>query len=392
MKKITNTKVTTKSAVTKSSPELENTPIDTSVLKVGMVVKNYKALCELLGQPVADGNSKKYQLKEFERYFDWEKSGQKFVISDIYDAPLSKEDLRKLGNNSIYVKSVEIILLQYLSKQEGYVKTLTKRDWWEILGFSNHGYGRIPEDQLVQLDKTITPFEVKHFYQRCNKRLEQILFSALRNLSNRKLIEYEVQMVIYMDDENGQQVSFIANNNNEKKKILNTEREVLLSMGFVSMIQVFSTFRQVEFYHKVNALIEERYGWKGYYKQIEILYLPEYILDDMSQISIQLQKEILNNKIIDTLNENAQNFYNKKLEEFETQKQELMKDYIGEIPKSEIQEIEKQLWKAPDTYLMAQAILTDKLIRIGHSNLDVSYDDFAESNLENVDNSFLWDK
>ena len=41
---------------------------------------------------------------------------------------------------------------------------------------------------------------------------------------------------------------------------------------------------------------------------------------------------------------------------------------------------------------MAQAILTDKLIRIGHSNLDVSYDDFAESNLENVDNSFLWDK
>lgn len=392
MKKTQDTKVTTKAAATKLSPESENTPIDTSVLKVGMVVKNYKALCELLNQPVTDGNSKKYQLKEFERYFDWEKSGQKFVIADIYDTPLSKEDLRKLGNNSIYVKSVEIILLQYLSKQKGYVKTLTKRDWWEILGFSNHGYGRIPEEQLVQFDKTITPFEVKHFYQRCNKRLEQILFSSLRNLSNRKLIEYEVQMVIYMEDENGQQVSFIANNNNEKKKILNTEREVLLNMGFVSMIQVFSTFRQVEFYHKVNALIEERYGWKGYYKQIEILYLPEYIQEDMSQISIQLQKEILNNKIVDTLNENAQNFYNKKLEEFETQKKELMKDYIGEIPKSEIQEIEKQLWKAPDAYIMAQAILTDKLIRIGHRNLDVSYDDFAESNLENVDNSFLWDK
>lgn len=392
MKKITNTKVTTKSAVTKSSPESENTPIDTSVLKVGMVIKNYKSLCELLNQTPTTGNAKKYQLKEFERYFDWEKSGQKFVIADIYDTPLSKEDLRKLGNNSIYVKSVEIILLQYLSKQKGYVKTLTKRDWWEILGFSNHGYGRIPEEQLVQFDKTITPFEVKHFYQRCNKRLEQILFSSLRNLSNRKLIEYEVQMVIYMEDENGQQVSFIANNNNEKKKILNTEREVLLNMGFVSMIQVFSTFRQVEFYHKVNALIEERYGWKGYYKQIEILYLPEYIQEDMSQISIQLQKEILNNKIVDTLNENAQNFYNKKLEEFETQKKELMKDYIGEIPKSEIQEIEKQLWKAPDAYIMAQAILTDKLIRIGHRNLDVSYDDFAESNLENVDNSFLWDK
>ena len=57
MKKTQNTKVTTKAtAATKLSPESENTPIDTSVLKIGMVVKNYKALCELLNQTPTTGN------------------------------------------------------------------------------------------------------------------------------------------------------------------------------------------------------------------------------------------------------------------------------------------------------------------------------------------------
>lgn len=76
--------------------------VDTSGFAVGMVIKNYKELCNLLGQEVKSGKSKKLQLEDFKRYFDWEKSGQKFIITDIYDTPLTKEDRRKLGNNSMY--------------------------------------------------------------------------------------------------------------------------------------------------------------------------------------------------------------------------------------------------------------------------------------------------
>lgn len=111
--------------------------INVSALTTGMVVKNYKILCGLLGQEVKDGKSKKLQLEDWKRYFDWEKSGQKFIITDIYDTPLTKEDKRKLGNNSIYVKYIEVILLQYLSKQQGFTKTFTKRNWWEMLGIVN---------------------------------------------------------------------------------------------------------------------------------------------------------------------------------------------------------------------------------------------------------------
>lgn len=389
MKKITNTKGTTKPSMTKLSPESENTPIDTSQLEVGMVVKNYKALCELLGQPEKGGRSRTYQQKDWKCYFDWEKSGQKFIISDIYDTPLSKEDLRKLGNNSIYVNCIEVILLQYLSEQKGFTATLTKRDWWEILGLNNQNYGRIPESNLIQLNESITPFEIKHFYQRCNKKLEQILFSSLNSLSNRKLIDYEVETVIIMEDEFGNRFHHIAQFEDEKTKITAMERYVLHDiMGYERMIQVFSSFRQAEFYHKVNELLEEYYGWKGYFKQIHIAYTPKHVHEALPEMTIKLQKELLNSKVIDALNINAQNFYDQSLAEYESKKKELLSEYIGTIPKMELDKVEKQLWKPPVTYEIAQRVLTDKLVMIGHDNMEFSYDAFKENNSE--ENDFLW--
>ena len=46
----------------------------------------------LLKQEVKGGKSKQLQLDDFKRYFDFEKAGQKFIITDIYDEPLTKED------------------------------------------------------------------------------------------------------------------------------------------------------------------------------------------------------------------------------------------------------------------------------------------------------------
>ena len=48
-------------------------------------------------------------MENYKKYFEFEKSGQKFIITDIYDTPLTKEDKRRLGNNSIYVKNIELI-------------------------------------------------------------------------------------------------------------------------------------------------------------------------------------------------------------------------------------------------------------------------------------------
>jgi len=84
--------------------------VDTSMLVIGMVIKNYKELCNLFGEDTKTGKAKQLQLKNWKRYFDWEKDGQKFIITDIYDTPLPKEDLRRKGNNSIYKNYIELIL------------------------------------------------------------------------------------------------------------------------------------------------------------------------------------------------------------------------------------------------------------------------------------------
>lgn len=52
-------------------------------LTIGLKVKNYKALCELLEEEIKEGNSKKAQLKQWEQYFTWHKEGNAFVIDSI---------------------------------------------------------------------------------------------------------------------------------------------------------------------------------------------------------------------------------------------------------------------------------------------------------------------
>ena len=47
--------------------------IDTTNLEIGMTIKNYKQMCDLLNEEVKTGESKKAQLKEWSRYFEFER-------------------------------------------------------------------------------------------------------------------------------------------------------------------------------------------------------------------------------------------------------------------------------------------------------------------------------
>ena len=77
-------------------------------LKVGNNYKNWKELCVEVGIEAKTGRSKKFQEKEFERYFSWTKQGQKITIVEIYDTPKEKEDGRKMnGKHENSVKALE---------------------------------------------------------------------------------------------------------------------------------------------------------------------------------------------------------------------------------------------------------------------------------------------
>lgn len=362
--------------------------INTSNLKVGQVVKNYKELCALLEEEVKTGKSKQLQLDNLKRFFEWEKAGQKFIITDIYDTPLPKVDSRSSGNNSKYVKCIEILLLRYLLDKKDYTATLTKRSWWQILGMINNKYNQIERDkekreELQKNNPILTSYEIKHFYQRSNKKLQQILFSALNSLSSRKLIEYEIETVIVKEDDKGKMRYEIATKY-EKKAILKEERYILrYVMGYEKIIQVFCRFEQDKYYAKVNERLYELYKWHHYFKRIRIVYNQEYISDAINVIGSEIIREELNDKVVSALNNNAAYIYKKKSQEYDEATLKLFELYGTGQDTSKI-----KLWKIPDVYIMAQELLTDELIRLGHSNIRMNPDEFVKMNQE-LDDLFL---
>jgi len=64
-------------------------------IKIGMTIKNYKILCELMDEEVKTGSGKISQVKNWERYFSFHKEGIKFIIDDIFDTTKDKIDKRK---------------------------------------------------------------------------------------------------------------------------------------------------------------------------------------------------------------------------------------------------------------------------------------------------------
>ena len=60
--------------------------------------KNYRKICEYLHEPIKTGKSKQLQLEDWKRYFEYERDGNAFVITKVYDAP--KEKIRKAINDT----------------------------------------------------------------------------------------------------------------------------------------------------------------------------------------------------------------------------------------------------------------------------------------------------
>lgn len=360
--------------------------INTSNLKVGQVVKNYKELCALLEEEFKQGgDSRKAQLKEFARYFEWEKSGQKFLITDIYDTPLPKEDGRNKGK---YVKCIEIILLNYLSKQKGYTYTLSKKKWWELLGMVNRKYDNVSQEELLEIDPVITKFEIRQYYQRCNKKLEEILFSALRSLSSRKLIDWGIETVIVTRIQG--KTHFRVANEFEKKMILRAERYVLHKiMHLEKMFNVFAKQKQDEFYRLVNEILEDSLDkdWQYYYKQVKIIYNHDQVIEAIPDIEAELRKLELNDKVVNALNEHAEEKYRKERKKYEDDTAKLFEKLVnGEDISGE------KIFKIPDTYVMAQKLLTDELIRLRHKNVSEGPYTLTKEEEKELDTLFLIDK
>jgi len=113
-------------------------------LSVGQIVKNYKTMCEILGQQAKTSNSKKAQIKEWERYFKFHKEGQKIIIDEIYEKPLDVEDGRtnsniiKNINKGVYSKEMFPLVKEFVRTND--LEYHSKTKIMNLLGLKNNNY------------------------------------------------------------------------------------------------------------------------------------------------------------------------------------------------------------------------------------------------------------
>ena len=87
--------------------------LDTNTLKVNQIFKNYKELCAYLGEEPKTANSKKAQLKEWERYFTFIKEGQKIIITEVFDIPKDKVTKYTSNNNKNVKPMMDYLMSEF---------------------------------------------------------------------------------------------------------------------------------------------------------------------------------------------------------------------------------------------------------------------------------------
>ena len=334
--------------------------IDLLKINVGLVVKNHEQMCELLGVEYKNNtNSKEAQRKEWARYFNWEKKGQKYIIIDIYDEPLEKSDKRSIGNHSKYVEFIESMLLNILSRQNKNNIQITLKKLFLHLNMINRYYQEIEHNELMGRSDFINEFYINHFYQRTYQKLREIIFSSLKNMSKRKLIDFEMVIIVTEVEEIDGKRFKVPRRATEKEKIIinEIEQEVLQKMGLKNISIVHLKFKDRQFYSCVDQLLFSRYNIDSTYKEVYIEYVGKDPIITVDQVIINEQRENLNKLVIETINQQAVN----KLEKNKKKVKEDMGDYWGEPNRIELS---KKFTFDEVPYLNSQNELAEVLIKI----------------------------
>lgn len=289
--------------------------LDITQLTNGQVFDTYTELCRAVGCEPLQGNSKPKQLKEFARYFNYERDGRKYVITEVYNKPMSEE--YRIAANAKYIGFVQNILLSYLSQQEEEIIYITPQKLWLLLGMVNDKYLTMKQpyrkQELLTLSEDMSMFDINHFFVRSNMKIRDILKSALGSLRRRKLLicEEVYRIGVIENDYKHFQSGIIYRDasDNEKKYILRIERKLLKELGFETDYQMLCSDKRTVYYDKLGQILRNEKGWENIYHCYKFIYDKGNIIEAINE---DTEMKELNQLVIDALNEQAANNYKKK--------------------------------------------------------------------------------
>lgn len=245
---------------------------DVSRIKVGDVIANYPKMCELLGEEKQKGSPQKRQIKNWERFFKFERNGHKYIVVEIYKTAAPKIDGRSFGNNSRYNIYTKLLLLDYLYQStveepnnETKIIEVTSKTIMTKVGLCNTNYSNEEfVESLVSCGK-ITGEDKILFYRRVGAKLHEVVRSTINSLVLTKKVTSIKQLYKITDNDKLRTAT-----EDEEEQIEEVTKFILSSMELSNIRDVFYWNRQMVFYKKVNAELASRYGWTAAFKTHEI--------------------------------------------------------------------------------------------------------------------------
>lgn len=269
-----------------------------NIIKEGMVIKNYQEMISLLQETRKKTHDKKErQEKEWHRYFDWTREGNKYIITEVYEQPRVETIHNKKGR---YINYFGYILLDILRQNEGMIHWF-KKQLFEEMRMKSYPYLKYTEEIRDKYTDIV------------DETINNIFESCVRQMQNKGLIKVEKTFEFMTTDE--QILTPLTEDEQERYKQL--EEDAYVDFAIIYHIDANDI-------GKIKKTISYFHAWDKYYRELGSLIDNEFGADIYRRIKITLvtdavydvdEKTVyddLNNAINDRLFEIAEGCTNKE--------------------------------------------------------------------------------
>lgn len=295
-----------------------------------LTVKNYPTLCSILEIEPKKGKGKTLQQEDFKRYFNYEKSKQSFIIKEIYQIALEKENLR--GAKGKFTDDLQDIMLYVLSQSATGELLFSKSVLFKNLNMVNENYTvarvNVPKlSELIKVDKDT----IYDFYNENNNKMIGYIETALNRLRSRRLIIWEKVVVVakaiaetnelgetklnFYNTHDASVKTYIEHRQatqDEKQIILRVEQDILSNMGYKNVQQCYVAGMYNKYMNKVKSILQDKLNIKYHYNGYLITYNHDKILEELENIKklnneniIAYRKSVVNKNLLMTFGSNA---------------------------------------------------------------------------------------
>lgn len=355
--------------------------MDLYKLKEGMIIKNYKELCGLLGVDIQTGKSKQAQLKLFQNAVKYTQNGHSFKIIEIsndlenFNNQIDIKSKRKKIN---YIGDIELLVMNLLSNIDNDTLIISKSKILRELYMVNHNYHECKK-RTVKLSNylNIDTLLINEWYDSTSSMLKRNLEKSLCNLENNSLIRWNkvvmvceqiplvpnIQPHIIIDEHDEEVVQYVINSEcnsyfristkEERLFIMDIETEFKNALGLYNDNELVAIGQYDNMKEYVNSKLLERYNISFYYDAYEIEYIGDNVKKALDRENEIMSKNKLNKDIFERINFNIQNkisVFNRKL---------LMNNLDSSLLIDN-----GQYSRADDRYFENNKILSEKLINI----------------------------